>query len=205
MKIKLKRVDIVILANAHNPSIISPQWLKEKNLIMEKPKHFVYTPEISLFESETFSLIVDRQRLQITAKKQDINTLKNLGDIGKGYVKLLPHIPYKSMGLNFEWLAEGNENERLPNINVVIDSMSNLSTIFSEHELRYGGIIYAAKKPYLLKLIINPQDSKSLVYNFNYHHEVKGLNINVVMKYIGNLVTLYRHSEGIVKKLCRGE
>jgi len=78
MKIKLGRADIVILALAHNPSIISPQWLKENHLITEEPKQFVHTPDFSLFDSETFSLIADRQRLQVTAKKQDMDTLKSL-------------------------------------------------------------------------------------------------------------------------------
>jgi len=30
MEIKLGRADIVIVASAHNPSIVSPQWLKKK-------------------------------------------------------------------------------------------------------------------------------------------------------------------------------
>ena len=35
MEAKLRRADIVIIASAHNPSIIAPQWLKDNSLITE--------------------------------------------------------------------------------------------------------------------------------------------------------------------------
>lgn len=201
MKIKLGRADVVILADAHNPSIVSPQWLKEKNLIIEEPKQFVHTPDFSLFDSETFSLIVDRQRLQITVKKQNTDALEALANIGKGYIKLLPHIPYRALGLNFVWLAEANEKEHLPKINIIIDSINDVSSILPDHELNYGCIIYASKEPYLLRLTIEPQAKSTLVYNFNYHHEVRGLDINVVIKYVDNFMNLYKDSQKVVEKI----
>lgn len=39
--LSLARADIVILANAHNPSIVSPEWLHENCGIDEKPKKLV--------------------------------------------------------------------------------------------------------------------------------------------------------------------
>jgi hypothetical protein len=145
MEIKLRRADIVIIASAHNPGIVSPQWLKEKKLIVEDPKQFVHTPDFSLFDSETFSLVVDRERLQITTKKKDSGTLKSLASVGSGYIDILPHVPYKSVGLNFVWLAESNEGEVLPKIKISIGSINNLSSTLTDHELNYGCIIYARK------------------------------------------------------------
>jgi len=204
MKIRLGRADIVILADAHNPSIVSPMWLKEKELIVEEPKQFIHTPDFSLFESESFLLVVDRQRLQITAKKQDPDSLEKLANVGKKYIELLPHIPYRALGLNFVWFAEMDEDGYLPKINVIIDSINDLSSILPEHEIDYGCIIYASKKPYLLKLTINPQGGNAIVFNFNYHHEVKGLEIDVIANYIDTLLSLYRYSEKIVEKICSG-
>ena len=202
MKIKLERADIVIVADAHNPSIASPQWLKEKGLIVEEPKQFIHTPDFSFFDSETFSLMVDRQRLQIMAKKQDIDTLEKLSNVGKRYVELLPHIPYRALGLNFVWLSDIDEEKYFPKINVIINSINDLSYILPGHEIDCGCIIYASKKPYLLKLTINPQGNHALVFNFNYHHEVRGLEINIITDYINNLLSLYRNSREIVEKIC---
>lgn len=202
MKIKLGRADIVILASAHNPSIISPQWVKENHLIAEEPKQFVHTPDFSLFDSELLSLIADRQRLQITAKKHDVDTLKSLVGIGKGYIELLPHIPYKALGVNFVWLTEG---EHLPKINISIGSTANLSSILTEHELNYGCIIYAQREPYLLKLTIEPQGESTLTYNFNYHHGVTGLDADIIIKYVDNFMNLFKYSQEVVEKFAGGK
>lgn len=202
MEIKLERADIVIVASAHNPSIVSPQWLREKKLIVEDSKQFVHTPDFSLFDSETFSLVVDRERLQITAKKQDRETLKSLASVGSGYINLLTHVPYRSLGLNFVWLAESTEGEVLPKIEVSIGFTNNLSSILTDHELIYGCIIYARKDPYLLKLIIEPRGKNSLVYNFNYHHGVERLDKDTILDYIGNFMNLYEKSKEIVEKTC---
>ena len=202
MEIKLGRADVVIVASAHNPSIVSPQWLKEKKLIAEDPKQFVHTPDFSLFDSGTFSLVVDRERLQITAKKQDRGTLKTLASIGSGYINLLPHVPYRSLGLNFMWLAESNEGGVLPKIGISIGFINNLSSILIDHELNYGGIIYARKDPYLLKLTIEPRGKNTLVYNFNYNHSLEGLNKDKILEHIGNFMSLHENSKEIVEKTC---
>lgn len=202
MEIKLGRADIVIVASAHNPSIVSPQWLKEKKLIVEDPKQFVHTPDFSLFDSETFSLVVDRERLQITAKKQDRESLKSLASVGSGYINLLPHVPYRSLGLNFVWLAESDEGDVLPKINISVGFINNLSSILTDQELNYGCIIYARKDPYLLKLTIEPRGKNTLVYNFNYHHGVEGLYKDKILEHLGNFMSLYEKSKEIVEKTC---
>ncbi len=199
MEIRLERADMVILASAHNPSIISPQWLKENHLITEEPKQFVHTPDFSLFDSDSLSLIADRLRLQITAKKHDDVTLKSLVGIGKGYIELLPHIPYRALGINFVWLIEG---EHLPKININIGSTANISSILTEHELNYGCVIYARREPYLLKLTIEPRGESTLTYNFNYHHEVTGLDADIIIEYVNNFMNLFKYSQEVLEKFA---
>lgn len=181
MEINLRRADIVIAASAHNPSIVSPQWLKEMNLIVEEPKHFVNTPDFSLFDSETILLVVDRQRLQITAKKHDEESLKSFASIGSGYIRLLSHIPYSALGLNFVWhVKTEEEGEELPTIRTNIGSIHDFSSILVNHELNFGSIIYARKEPYLLKISIESQGRAIFICNFNYHHEVTKLDTDKI-------------------------
>jgi len=200
MQARFRRADIVILASAHNPSIIAPQWLKDNSLIIEEPKHFIHTPDFSLFQSESFSLVVDHQRLQITAKKQDKGSLKSLANIASNYVKLLPHIPCRSLGLNFVWSIEIDEGEKLPKIGLNINK-SDLMLVFEGHEVDYGGIIHARKGPYTLKLVIEPQGKNTLVHNFNYHHELSGMSVEGFAKLIDYFLTRYEDSSRIVKGL----
>lgn len=198
MEVKLVRADIVILASAHNPSIIAPDWLKANSLIAEEPKDFMHTPAFSAFESESFVLIVDPQRLQVIAKKYDAETLKSLYGIAKNYIKLLPHIPYKALGINFVWTVHPDEGSCPSSIRVTLNR-GNLESIFEGHDLNYGGIVYAKKAPYTLKLIVEPKPEHGFIYNFNYHHELTDLSTNGIVALIEDFTIRYEHSSIIIK------
>jgi len=203
METKLIRADIVILASAHNPSIIAPQWLKDNSLIVEEPKHFVHTPEVSLFESESFSLVVDQERLQIIAKNQDEKSLRSLANICGNYVKLLPHIPYSALGFNFLWTVEIDKGEKLPQMGLNINN-TDLKSVFKGYKVGYGGIIYAEKGSYKLKIVIEPRGVRTLVHQFNYHHELKGILTENIIKLLNDFLTRYKDSSKIIKKLYLG-
>jgi hypothetical protein len=203
MDIKLTRADIVITASAHNPSILEPRWLKENGLIDEDPENFIHTPEFSLFDSASFFLSVDRQRLQITAKEVKVDLLERLANIGTRYVDLLPHIPFQALGLNFVWNAELGKGESLPQIIVSIGPVGDLSNILTDHIIQYGSIIYARKNPYLLRLRIEPQGESILAYNFNYHYEIKGIDSRDIKTFIESLTKLYEHSKTVVESISQ--
>jgi len=204
MEAKLQRADIVITASAHNPSIIAPQWLKDNSLIIEKPRHFVHTPDFSLFSSESFSLIVDHQQLQITAKKQDMGTLRSLASIASSYVKLLPHIPYRACDFNFIWSVEVNEGEKLPKIWFYINER-DLKLVLENYKVDYGGIIYARKEQYILKVVIEPQGKNTIIHNFNFHHELKDKSVEDIRGLIDNFLNRYEESSRIVKNFIGGK
>jgi len=64
MDVKLRRADIVIMASAHNPSIVDPHWLKANGLVAEDPKHFVHTPDFFARTKKICgSLRVDKTKL----------------------------------------------------------------------------------------------------------------------------------------------
>ena len=200
MEAKLRRADVVILASAHNPSIMAPQWLKDKSLIVEEPTQFVHTPDFSLFESKSFLLVVDNQRMQITVKKQDDRSVESLANVASNYVKLLPHIPYKALGLNFVWSIEVDDGEELPKIELNINK-SDLMSVFEGHEIECGGIIYARKEPYMLKVVIELRGEDVIVHNFNYNHELEGMSVEDIVKLINNFLTMKEDSSSIVKGL----
>lgn len=207
MKSELIRSDMIVLASAQTPGLISPQWMKETQLISEEPKQFVNTPDFSFFDSESYSLMIDHRRLHITTKKQDRNSLKSLARIGSGYITLLPHISYIALGLNFVWLGKKDEDEEddenPPRVEINIGSI-DIPKIFPTHELHYGGIIFAEKDPYVLKLTIEPQKETAFIYNFNYHHDVKGLHADKIKGYIDNFVGLHEDSQKIMNLLSKG-
>ena len=68
MEISLIGANIVVLAENHNPSIISKDWLSQKGIIKDNVISFTHTPAFSVVETENFSFFVDPDRLQLTLK-----------------------------------------------------------------------------------------------------------------------------------------
>lgn len=198
MGISLKEMNIILLASAHNPSIMSPDWLNDKGLVSEKPENFIHTPDLSLFESPSYSIILDRQRIQIGAKKYSAQELDSIGSIACKYVTLLREIPYTALGLNLTWLAFADEAFIPPKIKLSVGT-SNLVEILKEHSLRYGGIIFANKDPY--RLTITPIDDNTNNYKFNYHFDLAGSGREKVIDYINSFKSLYDQSNAITRAL----
>lgn len=205
MDVKLTSADLVILATAHNPSILSPEWLNEKKLVSNDPINFIYTPDLSVFESKDFSLIVDRQRMQIVSKNFDLKSLELVKNIAAKYIELLPNIPYKAFGANFVWAMKATASEIIPDISININGSNNFSEILSGHDLSYGCIIRAKRSPYLLKLVVEPQGERSLIINFNYHHEIIKGEESKLTDYLNNYVNLLNYSQCIVNSIIKGK
>lgn len=200
MEIKLVKSSIVILASSHNPSIITPQWLKKQKIINEKPINFVNTNEFTFINYKDFSITVDLRRVMLSAIKYNIETIELLEFIGKKYINLLPHNPYEALGLNFGWQVK-SFGTREVKINIQINTINNISSTLKGHEINYGCIIYARKTPYLLKLTIDPTSENIYFNNFNYHHKIKDIDIDIVIKYINNFRNLYIHSQKFIKDM----
>jgi len=200
MQTTLTRADVVILAAAHSPGTLSPAWLRDNELIVDEAQQFVHTPDLTLFESDTCSLIVDKERLQITAKRRDSDAINGLRDFCVKYVTLFPNLSYRAFGVNLSWSVTPGEGESLPQVSLGFGAVSDLASAFADHELSYGGIIYAKKEPYLLRLTIQPEEDMSLAYLFNYHHDTSRLGTEQVVAQMDALNSLYGHSATIVEK-----
>ncbi|MCR3884901.1 MAG: hypothetical protein NUK54_11090 [Methanothrix sp.] len=195
-------MDLVILASAHNPSIMSPEWIEKNKLLDEKYINYVNTPQFSVFESETYNITIDQQRLQISLKNLRSDQ-KSLAKIGAKYLELLPHIPYSALGLNFIWSAQIAPGETMPEFNININDL-NISNNFQDYELELGCIVKAKKDRYLLNLSIKPSGENKLIFNFNYHFDVEPLTVTKAIEYISGLPELCDDSYHIVNKILSG-
>ena len=141
--------------------------------------------------------------MRIAAKNYDLDSLEAIKNFAVNYIKLLPNIPYKAYGANFIWLMKADASESIPTRNININESSDLIKVLSGHELSYGYIIKAKRSPYLLKLIVEPQEKNSLTINFNYHHEITGKG-DKLSKYISNYRGLLDYSQIIVNSISEG-
>ncbi len=198
---KFIRASVVMLAKAHNPSILSPDWLKRNEVITEKPIQFALTPDFAIFDSKNINLIVDRQRYQLNIKGTTKKSLDKLVQITTKYLELLPHIPYIKLGMNFEWIIEDDDEGSAPIMKPAIGTMNDFSSVFPEHELCFGTIIIAHKEPYILRVNIEPTiDDKTITYKFNFDYKLKDLAVEKIIEYVESIHELQKFATGIVLK-----
>jgi hypothetical protein len=201
MKFSLEKSGIVLGAEAHNPSIISPHWLKANNLINEEPEKFLHTVEVSMIELKDIHIFVDRDLMQITAKKDSNDVRKYLIDIIKGYIELLPHIPYKTLDLNFHWIVKLEESDSRPDIKLSIGKTNLQKAVESKNELAFGGTIYVCKKLYHLKINIQPMDEKKIVILFYYQYDTESKKPSEIKENIDNFLNFFKDSRKILKNI----
>ena len=105
---------IVVLAENHNPSIVSKDWLTQNKIIEEEILNFTHLPVVSITETNNFNLFIDPNKLQLTIKKISSENLKALPQIISEYLGKLPETPYTAIGFNYSYRleTEGKKNKR---------------------------------------------------------------------------------------------
>lgn len=107
MRLVLENASIVIVAKAHNPSILQPYFLHEKNIV---PKEWdwegarsIITPPLSqIIFKEGFVITAELQKLVFQENEGErVPDKTRLGAIADAYTEILPHVPYTSVGVNF--------------------------------------------------------------------------------------------------------
>ena len=113
----LVEVSSVVVANAHNPSILNHDWLLANNVLPELPggwdfvePPFTTPPLSSLQYQNNVRILLDSSRLAITAQALGGNVVVNpdgvVSRLATSYVSILEHIPYIAVGSNFKAFIE---------------------------------------------------------------------------------------------------
>lgn len=115
MSIQLTNFSIVILGKSHNPSILNPDFLRQNKIVDETyiPKKVICTPPVSQVSyAEGISIVAEFERLQfIDQSPERIPDNSPIPDMAGMYVKVLPHVNYTAVGINFSgYLPYENSN-----------------------------------------------------------------------------------------------
>jgi hypothetical protein len=157
--------NIVLIANKHNPSIISKDWVKEKEIIEGDVINFAHLPVASIVEDLDYNLFVDEDTLRLTVKNLDsASIIDNSPNIIQKYVNKLPEIPYKALGFNFLFKIQENP-EKLKEIFIADDGKSK--EIFSP-DYTFGGVFKFKFNEFLVTLSIMPENDE-IKADFNFH------------------------------------
>jgi len=100
---------VVIIADAHNPTILHPSFLRAEGIVptnwelaAEPP---ISTPAISIVRfANQISFVVDPNKFQVIETSSADGS--SIADLAKRYVKKLPHVHYSAVGININAYAE---------------------------------------------------------------------------------------------------
>ena len=113
----LVEVSSVVLANAHNPSILNHDWLLANDVLPELPggwefaePPFTTLPLSNIQYQNNVRIMLDSTRLAITAQTLGGNVVVDPDEVvsrfATSYVSILEHIPYVAVGSNFKAFIE---------------------------------------------------------------------------------------------------
>jgi hypothetical protein len=102
---------VVVVAEAHNPSILHPAFLEAQGIapstwtLAEAP---ICTPALSFVRySNGIVFTVDARKLQVLqmSPPRSVNEI-GVSNLAQKYVECLPHVPYRAVGVNFSAVVE---------------------------------------------------------------------------------------------------
>lgn len=210
--IENESASIVIIAQLFNPSILTEAWINKYDII-ELPKLEgvrIFSPNVVQFQTSEVGVQVTPQKMQIVFNthnpKEDILIHK---DIAIKTVNLLPHTPFQSLGLNFDFFIIEPPGEIFNEYNKKLlgSGDSKLSQEFSSSDVKYGRYFSKNHGDARLKLNIVPvqriDDKKDLIkFSFNFHHDITNYEVDKrcarLVELISRWKSLYDFSRNLV-------
>jgi hypothetical protein len=173
----------VVVARRFNVTAARQHWLVKQGIIGEDDllEGALFTDTVVQLPTNRFVLLLLPDQLQfvptVSADEEQTVILQKLGKI----VEILPHVPYKALGLNFNWQfrpADGDTARVTREMFFVQDRP--LFSIFSGEDARFGGYLSKDHGEFRLKLNVTPTtlpqeggEEPFVRFAFNFHRDVE--------------------------------
>lgn len=112
MKLRLFQFSSVVVGQAHNPTILNPDFLAAEGIVPKswdwKVADTMTTPPFAMVRYENgVTITVQQDKLQVVDPNVEDGPEKSkVGEIASAYVKTLRHVHYMSVGNNFQSLLK---------------------------------------------------------------------------------------------------
>ena len=115
-RLALRSVSVVVTAEFHNPSILNPDFLVSREIVPADwtVLNTVTTPPLSVvgYENKVGWTINPSQLTIHQTAGPDFGDAYQVHKLGGLYLEKLPHVPYRSLGLNWEVAVREPEPRR---------------------------------------------------------------------------------------------
>lgn len=208
MNFNFDNFSIVILAQAHNPSILNPDFLKNQNIVDPSftPNNVICTPPVAQVSyNEGISIIAEFEKLQfIDTVTSRIPYESPIQEIAKKYTIALPHVRYTAVGLNFmghyrckdkesamlflpnKFLKQGNWStygDGLPNV--------GLKFMYSIKNVRCTITMDTTE-------LIKPNEHPQPIVGITANYHLDSINMEEISSFISDWKTHYNHLSKII-------
>lgn len=118
MEITFLNEAIVVVAQVHNPSILHPSFLKAQQIVPESWEPIeppICTPPLSIVkypEGIVFTAEVNKFQVLKSPPTVDLRESK-LPEYVSKYVRMLPHVPYRAVGINLSAVIPSSTPEAM--------------------------------------------------------------------------------------------
>lgn len=208
MKFILDNFAIVILAQAHNPSILNPDFLKNQKIVDESftPTNVICTPPVAQISyQEGITIMAEFEKLQFTdTVTTRIPFESPIPDIAMKYVRALPHVRYTAAGINFVGHYPCKDKETAANLLPSKFLKEGNWSSFGD-ATPYVGINFkylVGNVHCTIKLdttdVSRSKEAPSSVIMISSNYHVDSDNIEGITTLISNWKTQYTHFSGIV-------
>jgi hypothetical protein len=213
-KFRLKTFSIVIVAKNHNPTLLNPDFLRTNEIVSEKKKvtETLTTPPVSIVKYEDgLSITLELEKFQVQQPARDeFKEEWESSQIAINFVRTLPHVSYKGVGLNWvgvvpqtspeEWLKKrfiasgpwNNEKFNLDSVGIrftyALTGESRCNLTLDAGEVRD----FSGKK------------EAGITVGANYHHDV-GPKIAEVEKSINKWRSHQKHFIQLIRTILDSE
>ena len=179
----LSDATVVVVAQTHNPTIATRDWLISKQVFPERDfegyeDKFLHVPVVAQCETKSFHFKVDEHKLEIKCKQCDAEVLERLPQTIGAYVLALPETRYTGLGFNFIFdigFASAQEREAYVRSRMLSPKFPLLSKE-GEPEFDTGLMLQIRAGNRIVNIRLEPDWSQSarMKANLNFHYTVAG-------------------------------
>ena len=204
---------IVLTAQSFNPSVFTETWLSEYRVLPADKLVGVriFAPQVAQFQASQVQVLVAPPKMQITfpilAEGEDHELACG---IASRTVELLPHTPYKALGLNFDYFVPSPEGQDFNEYDRVLfgDGASKLLAEFRTPDAKFGRYFSKAFGDARLKVDVKPvkagpQNKDLLQFSLNFHHALPEVPLEerakLLLRMISTWGKLRNYSERLVE------
>ncbi|MCK5862782.1 MAG: hypothetical protein KAH38_09870 [Candidatus Hydrogenedentes bacterium] len=109
MESKVVLFSVVVTGEAHNPTILNPDFLVAREIVPSgwhdsvNVTQALTTPPLSMVVySNGISIVVENEKMQVVDSREQKKPIDSpIVEIACKYVDVLPHVKYKAVGINF--------------------------------------------------------------------------------------------------------